>query len=104
MPGKKQTTTDAIEILHKRYFEGRPEMMQELEQARAEEEIARQIRDLRTAAGISQRELARRVGTSASVISRLESADYEGHSLSMLRRIAAALGRRVEIRFALTTD
>ncbi len=104
MPGKKKTTTDAIEILHKRYFEGRPEMMQEMEQARTEDEIARQIRDLRTAAGLSQRELARRVGTSASVISRLESADYEGHSLSMLRRIAAALDRRVEIRFASVTD
>jgi hypothetical protein len=29
----------------------------------------------------------------------LEDADYEGHSLSMLRRIAAALSQRVEIRF-----
>ncbi len=39
------------------------------------------------------------VGTTASVICLLEDADYEGHSLSMLRRIAAALHRRVEIRF-----
>jgi hypothetical protein len=37
--------------------------------------------------------------TSASVISRLEGADYQGHSLAMLRRIAAALNQRVEIRF-----
>ncbi len=43
--------------------------------------------------------LARLVGTTASVICRLEDADYEGHSLSMLRRIAAALHKRVEIRF-----
>jgi hypothetical protein len=34
-----------------------------------------------------------------SVISRLEDADYDGHSLAMLRRIAAALKKRVEIRF-----
>ena len=40
-----------------------------------------------------------RVGTTASVICRLEDADYEGHSLAMLRRIAAALNKRVEIRF-----
>jgi hypothetical protein len=33
------------------------------------------------------------------VICRLEDADYEGHSVSMLRRIATALNRRVEIRF-----
>jgi hypothetical protein len=39
------------------------------------------------------------IGTTASVISRLEDADYEGHSLAMLRRIAAALNKRVEIRF-----
>ena len=37
--------------------------------------------------------------TTASVICRLEDADYEGHSLAMLNRIAAALNRRVEIRF-----
>jgi hypothetical protein len=43
--------------------------------------------------------LARLVGTTASVICRLENADYEGHSLVMLNRIAAALRQRVEIRF-----
>jgi transcriptional regulator with XRE-family HTH domain len=48
---------------------------------------------------LSQRELAKRVGTTASVICRLEDADYRGHSLAMLRRIAAALDRRLEIRF-----
>ena len=46
----------------------------------------------------SARELAR-VGTTASVICRLEDADYDGHSLAMLRRIAGALGLRVEVRF-----
>jgi transcriptional regulator with XRE-family HTH domain len=62
-------------------------------------EIARKVYDLRTKAGISQRELAKRVGTSASAICRLEASDYEGHSLSMLKRIAEALDRRIEIRF-----
>jgi hypothetical protein len=33
------------------------------------------------------------------VICRLEDADYEGHSLTMLYRIAAALNHRVEVRF-----
>jgi transcriptional regulator with XRE-family HTH domain len=50
-------------------------------------------------AGLTQQTLAERVGTTASVISRLKDADYTGHSLATLRRIAAALGRRVEIRF-----
>jgi hypothetical protein len=48
---------------------------------------------------LTQRQLARLVGTTASVICRLEDADYEGHYLAMLHRIAAALNRRVEIRF-----
>jgi transcriptional regulator with XRE-family HTH domain len=43
--------------------------------------------------------LAKKVGTTASAICRLEDADYEGHSLAMLRRIAEALGKRIEIRF-----
>jgi transcriptional regulator with XRE-family HTH domain len=50
-------------------------------------------------AGLTQRELAKRVGTTASAICRLEDAEYEGHSLAMLNRIAAALKQRVEIRF-----
>jgi transcriptional regulator with XRE-family HTH domain len=43
--------------------------------------------------------LAKRVGTTQSVISRLEDADYEGHSLEMLQRIAKAVNKRLEIRF-----
>ena len=55
--------------------------------------------ELRTKAGLSQRALAKLVGTSASAICRVEDADYEGHSLGLLRRIAAALHQRVELRF-----
>lgn len=95
----RKPATDAVEILHRRYFEGKPDMLAMLEEARAEDEIARKIYELRAKAGLSQRELARLVGTSASAICRLEDADYEGHSMAMLKRIAHALNRRVEIRF-----
>jgi|APSaa5957512535_1039671.scaffolds.fasta_scaffold403416_1 DNA-binding XRE family transcriptional regulator len=54
---------------------------------------------LREQAELTQAQVAKLIGTSRTVISRLEDADYEGHSLSMLRRVAAALNRRVEIRF-----
>lgn len=96
---KKQKTSDALEIVHRRYFAHRPDRMAALEEARANAEVARRIHDLREKAGLSQRALARLVGTTASVICRLEDADYEGHSLGMLRRIAAALNKRIEIRF-----
>jgi ribosome-binding protein aMBF1 (putative translation factor) len=90
---------NGIEILHRRYYAGRPERMAALEEMRAADDIARKIVELRTSAGLSQRQLAKLVGTTASVICRLEDADYEGHSLAMLRRIAIALKQRVEIRF-----
>jgi len=96
---KRRPTTDAIEILHHRYIKRDPERLASLEEEHANAEIAQKIYDLRTTAGFTQRELAKRVGTTASVICRLENADYEGHSLAMLRRIANALDRRVEIRF-----
>jgi ribosome-binding protein aMBF1 (putative translation factor) len=99
MPKKRTPTSDAIEIMHRRYYEGKPDRIAALEEARANDEMARKVYQLRTQAGLSQRELAKLIGTTASVICRLEDADYEGHSLPMLRRIAAALDRRVEIRF-----
>jgi len=85
--------------LFRRYYEGRPERIAELEQARRSLTLARKIHALRTEAGLTQRELAERVGTTPSVISRLESDDYEGHSIAMLRRIAAALGLELEVEF-----
>jgi ribosome-binding protein aMBF1 (putative translation factor) len=60
--------------------------------------VARLIYDVRTAAGITQQELAELAGTQQSVISRLEDADYEGHSVSMLERIANAMKMDLEIR------
>ena len=96
---KHKPTDDAVEILHRRLIAGHPEKMAELEKIRADNAVAKKIYDLRTKAGLTQRELAKLVGTTASVICRLEDADYEGHSLAMLNRIAMALNKRVEIRF-----
>jgi transcriptional regulator with XRE-family HTH domain len=92
-------TSDAMEILHRRAFEGKPARLKNLDEARANAEIARKIRELRETAALTQTQLAKLIGTTASVICRLEDADYEGHSLAMLRRIAGALNQRVEIRF-----
>jgi ribosome-binding protein aMBF1 (putative translation factor) len=62
-------------------------------------EIAQLVYDARTHGGLTQLQLARLVGTTQPVIARLEDADYRGHSLRMLRRIAAALKKDLEIRF-----
>jgi DNA-binding XRE family transcriptional regulator len=99
MASTRRRTTDALEILHRRYYEGRRPRLKQLDEARANAEIARKICELRTRAGLTQGQLGKLVGTTASAICRLEDADYEGHSLAMLRRIAAALHQGVEIRF-----
>ena len=59
--------------------------------------LAIKLAELRKEAGLSQKELAKRVGTSQQQISRLESPSYEGHSLSMIRRVAEALGCSVRV-------
>jgi transcriptional regulator with XRE-family HTH domain len=56
-----------------------------------------QLAALRKASGLSQKELAEQVGTSQQQISRLESTSYEGHSLSMIRRVAEVLGATVRV-------
>lgn len=60
-------------------------------------DVALQITRLREEAGVSQKELAERLDTTQQQISRLESPAYEGHSLSMLRRVAAALHARARV-------
>lgn len=62
-------------------------------------DVALQIAALREQAGLSQKELARRLKTSQQQISRLESPDYEGHSLTNLRRVAEVLHARVRVVF-----
>ncbi len=60
-------------------------------------DVALQLAALREQAGLSQQELARKLKTSQQQISRLESPGYEGHSLSMLRRVAHVLNARVRV-------
>jgi len=55
-------------------------------------DLALLVREMRENAGFTQTELAKGVGTAQSVIARLEDAEYAGHSLTMLERIAAACG------------
>ena len=90
--------TDALEYIRKKYG-NYPEFEEGVGKARTDLAVGQMIYDARQEAGLTQTELAKLVGTTQSVISRLEDADYEGHSLPMLNRIAAALHKQVEIRF-----
>lgn len=61
--------------------------------------VASKIYRLRTEAGLVQDELAELVGTTRSAICRMEDPRYHGHSLKLLRRVAAAVGKAVEVHF-----
>jgi ribosome-binding protein aMBF1 (putative translation factor) len=76
-----------------------PEFAERFERAGEAWEVALQLAALRQKAGLSQKDLARKLRTSQQNISRLESPSYEGHSLAMLRRVANALGATVHVSF-----
>jgi ribosome-binding protein aMBF1 (putative translation factor) len=100
----KKKTSDAVRILHDRYYKGDAKRQAALEQERVNAKIARDIYRLRQEHKLTQKELAARVKTTPSVISRLENADYPGHSLNMLQRIATALNQRIEVKFVPARD
>jgi ribosome-binding protein aMBF1 (putative translation factor) len=92
-------TSDAIKIINK-ITSSDPELEAMVESASINAEVAQVIYSARTSSGLTQKQLAELVGTKQPVIARLEDADYEGHSLSMLQKIAHALNQRVVIQLA----
>ena len=100
---KKQTeptgrTSDALKVLS-RITGDESELRDHIAEARINFRVAQLIYDARTAANMTQRQLAHLIGTKQSVIARLESADYRGHSLTMLSRIADALQQQLQVVF-----
>lgn len=76
-----------------------PDFAERFERAGEAWDVALQIAALREKAGLSQKDLARKLRTSQQNISRLESPSYEGHSLAMLRRVAKVLSAKVRVVF-----
>lgn len=99
MTARKRVIRDGLEILDRDYFRGSPKKLRALADATLNARIAQEIHALRTRAGLTQKQLAALIGTTDSAISRLEDADYTGHSLKMLQRISVALDQRLEIHF-----
>jgi ribosome-binding protein aMBF1 (putative translation factor) len=94
----KRKTRNALDLIRRDVGDD-PEFEQLVEEEKLNAQVARLIYDARNAAGLTQKELAELVGTAQPNIARLEDADYDGHSLTMLRRIAEALNQRLEVRF-----
>ncbi len=93
----RKKTDKAVKILHDRYIGDDAKREESLEEERLNAQVARTIFLMRVESGMTQKQLADLIGTTQSVISRLEDADYEGHSLAMVSRIAEALERQVRV-------
>ncbi|MCG3128870.1 MAG: hypothetical protein CHACPFDD_03766 [Phycisphaerae bacterium] len=93
----RRRTANALHIID-RITGGDEKLRQMIADATINAKVAEMLYDARQKAGLTQAELAERVGTKQPVIARLEDAEYNGHSLTMLQRIAAALGQRLDIR------
>lgn len=92
-------TDDALKIIRKSIGDD-PELEDMLRESSINAQVSMIIYDIRKQAGLTQSQLAEAIGTTQSVIARLEDADYEGHSLSMLTRIASALNQKLEIKMS----
>lgn len=89
-------TNNALKIIDK-ITRTDPKLEAMVAQASINALVAQLIYEARTSSGLTQKQLAELVGTKQPVIARLEDADYDGHSLSMLQKIARALNHRVVI-------
>ena len=98
-----KTTRNALKILMKDLGR-RPGFQKMLEEERVNLQAAQAIREARGKARLTQAALARKVGTTQSVISRLEDADYTGHTLKLLERIALACKRHVRLELEPTSS
>ena len=93
---KNRKAKNALSILDRMVGDD-AQLRREIEQESVNSRVASLLYEARTAAGLTQQQLAELIDSKQSVIARLENADYEGHSLSMLIRIADALGNRLVI-------
>ena len=69
----------------------------EFEEEYEKTRIAVEIAELREKQGLTQAALAERVGTTQSVIARLENPNYGNYTIRMLSRVAKALGGHLRV-------
>ncbi len=96
---RKKTTKNFAKIVRAKLVAD-PELAKAVERERLHADVAEQVLQLRAEAGLTQKQVAELIDTKQSVISRIEDADYHGHSLSMLQRIADVFNKRLFVVFA----
>ncbi len=92
----KQTTSDGLATLYQRYYKNNPQRQLELEKARLDDRVAREIVKLKEINNLSTKDLAKLLDLEESTIESLENAEYEGDSFLMLNIIARGLKMKVQ--------
>ena len=92
------TTRDFAKVIRAK-LAANPALAKAVEAEAFHADIACKVHQLRKSAGLTQKQLAGLIGATQSVISRIENADYDGHSLDLLQRIASAVGKNLAIEF-----
>jgi ribosome-binding protein aMBF1 (putative translation factor) len=86
--------------IHKKQLMKDPEFAQEWKKSQIEFQVAKAVITARIKKKLSQKELAERLSTRQSVISRVENAKTVP-SLSFLKRLADALGVTLEVKLGI---
>lgn len=76
-----------------------PEFVSGVEKLHREYQLSQEIIELRKANHLTQKELAKKVGTSQPSIARLESGKYKKASMDLLQRIAEVFNTEVQVHF-----
>ncbi len=95
---QKPPRNDALNVMTK-MFGSAPGWEKGVADATAAAEIAEEVYALRERHGLTQLELATLIGSSQSAVARMEDSAYRGHSIAVLRRMAAAVGEQVSFKF-----
>ncbi len=74
-----------------------PEYRRLYEEEAAKSELWLQVVEVRQAAGLTQAELARRMGVSQAQVARIEKRGYDAYTLNTLRRFIKAVGDEFEL-------
>ncbi len=74
-----------------------PQFRRKFEEESQKLAIGEQLMQLRLKAGLTQAQVAKKVGTTASAISRYENADYDRYEIRTLQKIVQACGGHLEI-------
>lgn len=91
-------TRNASHILHRKIEDDQESQLQ-VHLATICAQIAEEVYDARRRRGMTQATLATLIGTSQSAIARVEDADYDGHSIKTIAKIAVALELAVAVKF-----